>query len=835
MTKKVLSQLLLVAFVFAFSLDAEAQKKKKRSKKDDKKAVAVKPKPKPKPKKGAIQPYGKVVTKDMKTDDGLFKVHSKDNAYLFEIPDSLLEREMLMVTRIAKTASGIGFGGGKTNTQVLRWQRKDKQVLLRIVSHQVVADTILPVHEAVVNSNFEPVLYSFPIKAYNKDTTGVVIDATKLLTEDIKPLGFPQSYRTRYRATRLDKSRSYVERVSSYPENIELRHVKTYFASNPPSNRSVGSISVEMSNSMILLPKVPMKRRYFDERVGWFARGQTDYGLDAQKSKTVTYLDRWRLEVKDEDIEKFKRGELVVPKKQIVYYIDRATPEVWRKYIKQGIEDWQVAFEAAGFKEAIIAKDPPTKEEDPDWSPEDVRYSVVRYLASPIPNANGPHVSDPRSGEILESDINWYHNVMSLLRNWFFVQTAAINPEAQSTEFKDEIMGRLIRFVSSHEVGHTLGLPHNMGSSVAYPVDSLRSATFTKKYGTAPSIMDYARFNYVAQPEDKGVALMPDIGVYDKYAIAWGYRPILDKTAKEEKPILDSWILEHAGDPMYRFGHQQAGGVVDPSSQTEDLGDDAMKASMYGIKNLKRILPKLEDWTTKKGETYEEMATMYGQVLGQFSRYMGHVAANVGGVYEYYKTADQDGAVYTHVPKDHQRNAVKFLNEQLFKTPTWMIDKNIFNKTGFSGNIERINSIQTRGLNGVLSPGKMARMIENETLNGNNAYKITTLFYDLRRGVWSELYNGKTIDTYRRNLQRAHIERLDYLLNDAKSQRGFNAGYLKRSTVNIDQSDIKAMVRGELNRLKRDIKANVGKAANTVSKYHLQDALARIDMALDPK
>ena len=833
MTKKVLSQLLLVAFVFAFSLDAEAQKKKKRSKKDDKKAVAVKPKPKPK--KGAIQPYGKVVTKDMKTDDGLFKVHSKDNAYLFEIPDSLLEREMLMVTRIAKTASGIGFGGGKTNTQVLRWQRKDKQVLLRIVSHQVVADTILPVHEAVVNSNFEPVLYSFPIKAYNKDTTGVVIDATKLLTEDIMPLGFPQSYRTRYRATRLDKSRSYVERVSSYPENIELRHVKTYFASNPPSNRSVGSISVEMSNSMILLPKVPMKRRYFDERVGWFARGQTDYGLDAQKSKTVTYLDRWRLEVKDEDIEKFKRGELVVPKKQIVYYIDRATPEVWRKYIKQGIEDWQVAFEAAGFKEAIIAKDPPTKEEDPDWSPEDVRYSVVRYLASPIPNANGPHVSDPRSGEILESDINWYHNVMSLLRNWFFVQTAAINPEAQSTEFKDEIMGRLIRFVSSHEVGHTLGLPHNMGSSVAYPVDSLRSATFTKKYGTAPSIMDYARFNYVAQPEDKGVALMPDIGVYDKYAIAWGYRPILDKTAKEEKPILDSWILEHAGDPMYRFGHQQAGGVVDPSSQTEDLGDDAMKASMYGIKNLKRILPKLEDWTTKKGDTYEEMATMYGQVLGQFSRYMGHVAANVGGVYEYYKTADQDGAVYTHVPKDHQRNAVKFLNEQLFKTPTWMIDKNIFNKTGFSGNIERINSIQTRGLNGVLSPGKMARMIENETLNGNNAYKITTLFYDLRRGVWSELYNGKTIDTYRRNLQRAHIERLDYLLNDAKSQRGFNAGYLKRSTVNIDQSDIKAMVRGELNRLKRDIKANVGKAANTVSKYHLQDALARIDMALDPK
>ena len=835
MTKKILFKLLLIVFIFSISTDLSAQRKEVKKRKSKKKTTAVKPPQKPKPKKGAIQPYGKVVTKDMKTDEGLFKIHSKDNSYLFEIPDSLLNREMLMVTRIAKTASGIGFGGGKTNTQVLRWERKNKNILLRVVSHQVVADTILPVHEAVVNSNFEPVLYSFPIKAFNKDTTGVVVDGSKFLSDDIKPMGFPQSYRTRYRATRLDKSRSYIERVSSYPQNIEMRHVKTYFASRPPSNGSVGSISVEMSNSMILLPKTPMKRRYFDERVGWFARGQVDYGQDAQKSKTVTYLDRWRLEVRDEDIEKFKNGELVVPKKQIVYYIDRATPEVWRKYIKQGIEDWQVAFEAAGFKEAIIAKDPPSKEEDPDWSPEDVRYSVVRYLASPIPNANGPHVSDPRSGEILESDINWYHNVMSLLRNWFFVQTAAINPEAQSTEFKDEVMGRLIRFVSSHEVGHTLGLPHNMGSSAAYPVDSLRSASFTKKYSTAPSIMDYARFNYVAQPEDKDVALMPNIGIYDKYSISWGYRPILDKTAKEEKPILDSWILKHAGDAMYRFGHQQAGGVVDPSSQTEDLGDDAIKASMYGIKNLKRIVPNLEKWTAKKGENYEDMSTMYGQVLGQFNRYMGHVAANIGGVYEYYKTSDQEGAVYVHVSKDHQRNSVKFLNNELFKTPNWMIDKNIFGKTGFSGNIERIGSLQSRALNNVLDAGRMARMIENETLNGNSAYKLTTMFYDLRRGVWSELYNGKTIDTYRRNIQRAHIERLDYLLNKAKDQRGANFGYFKQSAVNINQSDIKAMVRGELNRLKRDIKANVSKAPNTVSRYHLQDAIARIDMALDPK
>ena len=831
MTKKVFSQLVLIALVFGFSADANAQFWKKKKKEAPKKAIQ---KPKPKPKKGAILPYAKVVTKDMKTDEGLFHVHSKDNTYLFEIPDSLLEREMLMVTRIAKTASGIGFGGGKANTQVLRWQRKDKNILLRVVSHNVVADTILPVHEAVVNSNFEPILYSFPIKAFNKDTTGVVIDATKLLSEDVKPLGFPQYYRTRYRVTRLDKSRSYTERVSSYPKNIELRHVKTYFASKAPSNGSVGSISLEMSNSMILLPKVPMKRRYFDERVGWFARGQIDYGLEDQRSKTVQYLDRWRLEVKDEDIEKFKRGELVEPKKQIVYYVDRATPKEWVPFIKQGIEDWQVAFEAAGFKNAIIAKDPPSKEEDPDWSPEDVRYSVVRYLASPIPNANGPHVSDPRSGEILESDINWYHNVMTLLHNWYFIQTAAINEEARSNSFKTEVMGRLIQFVSSHEVGHTLGLPHNMGSSVAYPVDSLRSSTFTDKYGTAPSIMDYARFNYVAQPEDKGVALMPNIGVYDKYAISWGYRPILDKDAKAEKETLDAWIMKHAGDPMYRFGHQQAGGVVDPSSQTEDLGDNAMKASMYGIKNLKRILPNLEKWTSEKGENYEELSTMYGQLLGQFNRYMGHVSANVGGVYEYYKTSDQEGAVYTHVDKATQKEALQFIVNNLFKTPTWMLDENIFSKIEFSGAVERVRGLQARTLNNILDAGRMARMIENETLNGSKAYTLVSMMGDLRKGVWSELYTGRSIDTYRRNLQRAHLDRLNYLLNEAKNQRGFNNGYLKRSGININQSDVKSVARGELKRIQRDARS-ASSRGNALRRYHLQDVVDRIDMILDPK
>ncbi|GGG90358.1 glutaminyl-tRNA synthetase [Polaribacter pacificus] len=802
MTNKILSRFLGILFVFGLIVDVSAQTK----------TTPTKGAPL---KKGAIQDYSKVVTKDVKTDEGLFIVHKKDESYLFEIPDSLMGREMLMVTRIAKTASGIDFGGQKLSTQVLRWEQNDKKILLRVVSHKIVADKSLPVHEAVANSNFEPILFAFPIKAYNKDTKATVIDATSLFSTDVAAIGFPSRMRSRYKMSRVDSQRSYIDRISSYPQNIEIRHVKTYIASAAPSNGNVGSISLELSNSMILLPKVPMQRRYFDARVGWFTSSQTDYGLEDQKSKTVTYLDRWRLEVKDEDIEKFKRGELVEPKKQIVYYIDRATPKKWVPYIMQGINDWQVAFEAAGFKNAIVAKIPPTKEEDPEWSPEDVRYSVVRYLASPIPNANGPHVSDPRSGEILESDINWYHNVMSLLQGWYFVQTAAINPEAQMVGFKDEIMGELIKFVSSHEVGHTLGLPHNMGSSSAYSVESLRSAEFTKKFGTAPSIMDYARFNYVAQPEDKGVALMPNIGVYDKYAISWGYRPILNADANSEKATLDAWILKHAGDPLYRFGRQLG---VDPSAQTEDLGDDAVKASNYGVANLKRIVPNLIKWTGKDGEDYSDLKEMYGHVISQFNRYTGHVAMNVGGIYENNKTADQAGGIYTYVPKERQISSVNYLIKQVFNTPTWLINKEIIARTEFSGVTNRIQGIQTRALGSLLNGSRMVRMIENETLNGSKAYTVVSMMSDIRKGVWSEIYANKSIDTYRRNLQRAHIARLGSLM---KSDSG--------------ASDVNAIIRGELERIKRDVKKATPAAANTLTKYHLNDIVEKIDVILDPK
>ncbi len=771
--------------------------------------------------------FEEIITKEAITDKGLFDIHKVKEKYYYEINDTLFGREMLMVTRIAKTASGLGFGGGKQNTQVLRWQKKDNKILLRVVSHNVVASDSLPVNEAVLNSNFEPILYSFKIESKGIDSTSTLIEVTKLFSEDVKPLGFPQSRRKGYKISSLNSKKSFIESIKSYPENIESRHVKTYNSSSPPSNSSTGTISLEINNSMILLPKVPMKRRYFDQRVGWFARSQVDYGLDVQESKSLKYLDRWRLEVKDEDLEKFKNGELVIPKKQIVYYIDRATPVKWRKYLKQGIEDWQIAFEEAGFKNAIIAKDPPTKEEDPDWSPEDVRYSVVRYLASPIPNANGPHVSDPRSGEILESDINWYHNVMTLLRNWFFVQTAAINEDARGVSFDDEVMGRLIRFVSAHEVGHTIGLPHNMGSSSAYPVDSLRSATFTKKYGTAPSIMDYARFNYIAQPEDKGVALMPDIGVYDKHSVRWGYRPIPDaKTAKDEKKTLDKWIRDNENSLMHRFG--SAG--IDPSSQTEDLGDDAVKASEYGILNLKRIVPNLNKWTSEDGKDYSDLQTMYGQVLSQFNRYMGHVSSNIGGVYQYYKTYDQEGPVYTHVKKSHQKKCMNFLNDQLFETPSWMIDNNILNKIEFAGITNRIRSTQSRTLNSILDFGKMARLIENEAINGKTAYTLIDMMSDLKEGIWKELYTHKTIDVYRRNLQLAYLDRISYIMNEEQgSIPSWARGRV--TSVKVSQSDIRTVAIGQLLELKKDIKKHKNRS-DKMTKMHLDMAMAKINKIL---
>jgi hypothetical protein len=790
------------------------------------------------------QPYEKVITKDAKSKKGLFTVHQVKDKYYYEIPKSELDREFLLVTQIARTTLGVGYGGQAMGSRVLRWERNGNKILLREVRYDVVADHDNPISRAVRAANNSSILMSFPVAAFAKNDAAV-IEISRLFTTDI----FEFSAKQRLQASMMDSSRSFIERVSPYPENIEAEATHTYTRSPTPPGMSgsqapvnpflgagmrPGSATVVMHYSMVRLPEKPMMPRLDDERVGYFSVSQIDYGRDEEhRAMRRTFITRWRLEKKDPS------AALSEPVKPIVYWIDAATPTKWVPYMKAGIESWQKAFEAAGFRHAIVGKLAPAPEQDADFSAEDVRYSVIRWLPSTIENASGPHISDPRSGEILDSDIQFYHNVMNLQRAWYFLQVGPLDARAQRLPLPDDLMGKLIQYVCAHEVGHTLGFQHNMKASSLYPQEKMRDREWIKKMGHTPSIMDYSRFNYVAQPEDNIDVedLVPQIGPYDVWATHWGYAPIAGaKTPDEEKATLDKWAREQDATPWLRFSSAGSAGS-DPGELTEAVGDaDAVKSTGLGIKNLQRVSKMLMTaTTTKAGEPYDDLSELYGRMLGQWTLELNHVAAIVGGFDTRQKHIGQDGVLFQPISKARQVEAVKFLNENAFATPTWAIDREVLRRIEAIGELSRIRNAQSAVLNSLLSSPRFARLVEQEAMDGASAYAPADFLADVRKGVWSELDAPKVkIDAYRRNLQRAYLDTANFKINGSgmPSVSGLPAammGFLASS------GDEKPFYRAELKSLNTAIGAAVAKAADKSTRAHLDAVRDQIAKILDPK
>ncbi|WP_242696247.1 zinc-dependent metalloprotease [Longitalea luteola] len=810
--------------------------------------TAKRPTAAPKPPTTGPKPYKEVITGKANTRKGLFTVHKQEDKWYFEMADSLLGRDVLVVNRISKApintrAGFFGYAGDEINENVIRFEKgPNNKIFLRNISYSVYAkDSSKPMYKSVQNSNIQPIAAAFDIKAFSNDSAGFVIDVTDFINSDNDILFFASYFKSSLRIGGVQLDKSYISDIKTFPINTEIKTVKTYNKTPAPSPfpgmpvAPAGNATFELNSSLVLLPKTPMRPRFYDDRVAYFTTEYTDFDADPQGVKDISLITRWRLEPKEEDMEKYKRGELVEPKKPIIFYIDPNTPEKWIPYLILGVNDWQKAFEKAGFKNAIMARRAPKPEEDSTWSLEDARYSAVVYKPSEIPNARGPHVHDPRSGEILESHIDWYHNVMSLLRNWYLIQASPSDPRARTGRFSDSLMGDLIRFVSSHEVGHTLGLPHNMGASSATPVEKLRDKAWVEEHGHTSSIMDYARFNYVAQPEDKvGIAgLYPRIGEYDLWSIEWGYKLLPGKTEEEEKDILNDWVKSRYGNKRLRFLHADG---VDPRAQTESLGDDNMKANEYGIKNLKWIVPQLPKWLNEKGENYKSLDGVYDEVYNTFSRYMGHAVTHIGGVYTDLKTTEQDGAVYTVVPKAVQKEALAFLQRNLFTTPTWLLNKSIMEKVT-SPTEDKISSLQDTWLGALLNTMRLQRLITS-TNRDANAYHIDEFMNDLKKGIWSELPARAPIDNYRRNLQKSFVERLSTLATITPSPAGGGGGGITITfgpSVDVKKTDIISVARGTLRTLKAEIAAAIPAYTDRMSRYHLQDLSERIDRVLNPR
>ena len=799
------------------------------------------------PAKPGPKAFKDFISKKAITKNGLFTTHFMDDKYYFDIPDSLLGREMLAITRFAKVAGGARrYGGEEVNEQSLLFEKGPGQkIFLRVVSLISKADSTQTIAKAVKNSYLDPIIASFEIKATGKDSASSIIDVTDFFKGDNQAVSLSSMDKRSFNLSGLAADRSYVESIKTYPINIEVRTVKTYNASASPIGApsptgpavpavmNAGAVTFELNTSILLLPKTPMVSRLFDPRVGYFADNYVEYTDDQQKVKNQIFAVRYRLEPKPEDMEKYKNGILVEPAKPIIYYIDPATPKKWIPYLIQGINDWNIAFEAAGWKNAIQGKEWPN---DSTMSLEDARFSVIRYFASDIENAYGPQVHDPRSGEILESHIGWYHNVMNLVHDWYMIQTGAVDPGARKMKFDDDLMGNLVRTVSSHEVGHTLGLRHNMGSSSKTPVEKLRDNEWLEKNGHTASIMDYARFNYVAQPEDKvsRKALFMAIGDYDKWAIKWGYSYFNDaKSEDEEKALLNEMTKEAYKNRRLWFGTESS--PFDPRYQTEDLGDNAMKASEYGIKNLKIILPNLIEWSKENGEDYDELNGLYNSLTGQFRRYMGHVTKNVGGVYDTPKTYDMTGNQFEVVPKAIQKDAVAFLNVQLFATPKWILDNAILNKISSPVANERLQTIQTSVLKSLLDKGRLYRLTTSATRFGIATYSLHDMMEDTRKGLFNELAGHQATDVFRRNLQKTYVTQLGDLINSNNSAPAAAVPFRMGPVVDVENTDVVSESKAQLKKLAASIQANKGSINDAATVNHFDDLQDRIKHILDPK